>query len=268
MEQANRHEIGYGLTKLEGALYMNTEEPTPPFVYDSKAIERGISVLRVLARYHRHRVNGLEHVPTSGAALIVVNHSLATYDISLLGLRIYQETGRIIRSLGDRAIFKTPVLGSIARQIGVVEGAQDTAASLLEAGELVVVAPGGMLEALRPTTERYQLCWSKRSGFARLSLRTGCPVLLAACPRADDIYRIHASAITKGVYKRFRLPAPVLTGFGPTIIPKPVPLTHWVSKPVHPPGRILEPTGDQIRSFQQVLHRRMEQLMTRALMTS
>lgn len=31
-----------------------------------------------LARYHDHRVEGLDHIPSSGPGLIVVNHSLAT----------------------------------------------------------------------------------------------------------------------------------------------------------------------------------------------
>ena len=38
------------------------------------------TVMNRAARYHDHRVEGLEHIPASGPALIVVNHSLATYD--------------------------------------------------------------------------------------------------------------------------------------------------------------------------------------------
>ena len=43
-------------------------------------------VLRALARYHRHRVVGLDDIPER-PFILAVNHSLATYDGLLLFLR-------------------------------------------------------------------------------------------------------------------------------------------------------------------------------------
>ena len=42
---------------------------------DPGTVARTISVLRVLARYHRHRVVGAEHIPSSGRCLVVVMKS-------------------------------------------------------------------------------------------------------------------------------------------------------------------------------------------------
>ena len=47
----------------------------------------------------------------------------------------------------------------------------------------MVVAPGGMKEALRPREERYRYVGS---GFG-FTLRTGAPLVMAACPKADDL---------------------------------------------------------------------------------
>ena len=86
---------------------------------------------------------------------------------------------------------------------------------LLEQGLLVVVAPGGMKEALRPREERYQVKWSDRKGFVRLALRTGAPLVMAACPKADDLYDVVDSDLTRRIYDQFHLPIPMLRGEGP-----------------------------------------------------
>ncbi len=115
------------------------------------------TVMNRAARYHEHRVEGLKHIPASGPALIVVNHSLATYDSGLLAAAIKAKLGRDVWLLGDRYIFKVPVLRDMATAYGFVEGSQHNAESLLRDGELVLVAPGGMREALRPSSQKYQL---------------------------------------------------------------------------------------------------------------
>jgi 1-acyl-sn-glycerol-3-phosphate acyltransferase len=242
---------------------MSLEKETQPWQPEPQTREKALRVLRAIARFHRHRAVGMEHIPKQGPTLIVVNHSLATYDISLLGLRIYEQTGRFIRGLGDRAIFRTPIVGPMAKQVGVVQGSPKTALELLKKGELVVVAPGGMREALRSSRSRYQVLWQNRKGFARLAVQAGCPVVLAACPRADDIYQVRESRLTRSVYKRLKLPIPIATGLGPTLIPKPVPLTHWISEPLLPP--IANGNDQKTLEFQRHLRQKMEKMMSKAL---
>ena len=53
--------------------------------------ERTERIFGALAIYHNHRAVGLEQLPEDGC-LVVVNHSLATYDFGLLALRIFQHT--------------------------------------------------------------------------------------------------------------------------------------------------------------------------------
>lgn len=218
-------------------------------------------ILERLRDYHHYRVQGLEHVPSHGAALIVLNHSLATYDIILFGAQVYAAKQRLISSLADRLIFKTPVLRQIAEHLGATEGRPEEARALLAAGRLVGVAPGGMREALRPVAERYQLSWEKRFGFVKLALEAQVPVILAACPAADRIYTVIDNPITRFVYRRFRAPLPFAIGIGP--LPRPIALTTYVRAPIQPPKLAGEtPSREEVHAFHAVLVREMEKLMT------
>lgn len=194
-------------------------------------------VLAGLRAYHHHRVSGLEHIPRRGPALIVFNHSLATYDALLLGHAIHQATGRFVRGLGDRLMFRLPGVRQLATALGIVEGAQENARALLKQGELVMVSPGGMREALRPSAEAFRIDWNKRMGYARLASDMHVPVILAACPMADRILDVYPSWITRWAYERFRVPVPLARGIGPTLLPRPVELVHTLSRPQWPPRR-------------------------------
>ena len=80
-----------------------------------------LSLLRFLMKYHRYEVKGMDHIPRTGPALIVINHSLATYDSFLLGAAIFLETGRYASGLADRRIFQTPGLSQLFLKLGAVE---------------------------------------------------------------------------------------------------------------------------------------------------
>ena len=119
--------------------------------------------------------------------------------------------------------------------IGVVEGNMANAHQLLNDGHLVAVAPGGMFEALRSSSEKYEIRWDSRKGFCRLAMDTQSPVILAACPAADDLYTLYRNPFTEAIYHKFRVPLPMLRGVGPTLLPRPVQLTHELAGPFVPP---------------------------------
>ena len=207
----------------------------PAFRPDPERLKRTARLLRPLQIYHRYEVTGLEHVPREGGCLLVCHHSAATYDGFLLGLILWEKTGRLGRGLGDDRIFQTPGLSDFARQIGLVPASPTAGQELLAQGELVGVAPGGMWEALRPREQRYQVRWEQRRGFCRLALRAQVPMLLAACPRADDLYEIYGNPITDALYQRLHLPLPLMKGLGPTLLPRPEKLVHHLAPLIHPP---------------------------------
>ncbi len=194
-----------------------------------------LPVMHLLKKYHRHEIKHVENVPKSGGALILTNHSLATYDGLLLGLGIYLETSRMPYGLADTNLFTLPFLRDISPKINLVEASHENAEKLLAQDELVCIAPGGMKEAIRSSEHRREIIWHKRTGFARLAVRTQSPIVLAACPNADGIYDVKANSITNFIYENFKLPFVIPRGVGPTLIPRPVKLTHYLSEPLYPP---------------------------------
>jgi hypothetical protein len=211
-------------------------EPLPDgFNLHSPMVQFLISVLDRLRSRHSYKVTGLSNIP-EGPCLIVVNHSLATYDVMLLMQEIFERLGRYPRGLGDKRLFQVPGVAQLVSYLGGVMASHGAGERLLDEGLLVVVAPGGMKEALRPKEERYQVRWSDRKGFVRLALRTGAPLVMAACPKADELYDVVESDLTRRIYDQFHLPVPILRGVGPGgLLPRKVRLSHILSEPIAPP---------------------------------
>lgn len=233
----------------------------PPI--DAAFVQRARRLLQPLARYHRFRIEGLEHLPATGPCLLVVHHSLATYDGFLLGAAIWDGTGRLPRGLGDDRIFQIPGLRDFALNIGLFPASPEVGERILRAGEVLGVAPGGMWEALRPRTEKRRSRWENRRGFARLALRTGSPMVMAACPRADDLYKVYPSRLTDAAYRRLHLPLPIARGIGPTALPRPVPLTAYLSAPIAPPPWDPEREDAQVDALHAEARTRMAALLSR-----
>ncbi len=242
-----------------------------PPVEDTSEVNKRIPLLmpllRTLQTYHRHQVVGLRNLPKSGPYILVTNHSLATYDILLLFGAIYQNSRRVVRPLVDRAFWRVPYLGNIMNFFGSVQGSHDSAKQLLSDGNIVAVAPGGMQEALRTSDERYQVRWRKRRGFARLAMEAQVPIILAACPRADDLFAIYPNFLTTLIYDKLRLPFPLARGIGLSIIPRPVKLVHYLSETMRPPKMDVNPevNAKRLEAWHLKLTKRMQQLIGEAI---
>ena len=234
---------------------------------DVELLERLCPVLERVRGYHGHEVHGLDYIPKEGGAIIATNHSLATYDIALLYHAIFRHSGRIPRALADHLFFKIPLLGEMVTAIGAQDGTPENARRLLLDGLLIGVAPGGMREALRPSSERYQILWGQRKGFIRLSVETGAPIILAICPKADDLYEVYQSPVTSWAYRRFRIPLFFARGLGFSPLPRKVRLTHFLSEPVYPPKRKEDPVAfrRQVDCFHQKVLQRTQTLIGEAI---
>ena len=231
------------------------------------ALDRLAPLFQAIRRYHKHDVIGMEHVPAKGAALLVHNHTLSTYDNLLLGAAIYLAMGRLVHGLGDRLMFQIPLLAGFMRRIGFVEANMAAATRFLQQGNLVGVTPGGMREALKPSRRRYELLWDDRKGFARLSILSRAPVVLAANPRGDEIFTVLESPITNLGYRYLKLPMPVAYGRAFTPIPRPIALTHVLAPAITPPNIDEQAPGfeRELDDYHRFLILRMQQLMRTAL---
>jgi len=82
------------------------------------------------------RVDGAEHVPASGPALLVVNRRFGFSEPAVVAMGVHEATGRRVRPVG---IADVPVLGSFLRRLGGVLDAPAEIRGLLRAGEVVAV---------------------------------------------------------------------------------------------------------------------------------
>lgn len=153
-------------------------------------------VLLPLGRlFYRHwfgiRMQGLEHVPAEGAALVVANHSgTLPLDAIMLQTGLHDEhpAHRNLRLLGADLVYEIPLLSSIARKGGHTRACPANAHRLLRMGEIVGVFPEGFKGIGKPFTDRYQLRRFGRGGFAVTAIRARSPIVPCAIVGAEEIY--------------------------------------------------------------------------------
>jgi nucleoside-diphosphate-sugar epimerase/1-acyl-sn-glycerol-3-phosphate acyltransferase len=185
---------GPGSGELEFlARRLRGDYPVDEFGYDPELVDNVLApVLRPLyQRWWRVRTVGMEHVPSSGPALVVGNHAGALpFDAMMVALAIHDEhpAHRILRMLAADLAFTLPLIAPLARKSGNTLACADDAQRLLEAGELVGVWPEGYKGLGKPFRERYRLQRFGRGGFVELALRTGTPIVPVAVVGSEEIY--------------------------------------------------------------------------------
>jgi 1-acyl-sn-glycerol-3-phosphate acyltransferase len=149
-------------------------------------------MLRLLYRnWFRTEVFGIEHLPESGAGLVVGNHAgTIALDATMLAAAVHDESpqGRHLRLLGADLVFRVPVLSELARKNGATVACNPDAERLLSGGELVGVFPEGFKGVGKRYADRYKLQRFGRGGFVSAALRTGTPIIPVAIVGSEEIY--------------------------------------------------------------------------------
>ncbi|HYO97839.1 MAG TPA: lysophospholipid acyltransferase family protein [Polyangiaceae bacterium] len=152
-------------------------------------------------RYFRVQVEGIEHVPMQGRAVIVANHSgTLPIDGAMLraAMRLDHPGARDLRWLAEDFVFHLPFAGVLLNRIGAVRACPENAERLLEKDALVAVFPEGVHGIKKLFSERYRLQRFGRGGFIRLCLRTRAPLIPCAIIGAEEtnpmMYRLESLA--------------------------------------------------------------------------
>ena len=180
-------------------------------------------------------VTGVENLPTSGGAVIAINHT-SYFDFTFAGLPAYKQgLGRKVRFMAKQEVFDHKITGPIMRSLRHIPvDRQDGAASyeaavrMLKDGELVGVYP-------EATISRSFEIKEFKSGATRMAVEAGVPIVPHIIWGAQRIW-------TKGYPKKLFRPK--------------VPITVLVGEPI-------EPTL-AIEDLQGLLHSRMQHLLERA----
>lgn len=173
---------------------MGSPEP-PDTPFDPALIAEIDHLIQPLKRLLSPVSVGAERIPRHGAVLLAGNHTIyGLLDIPMLALEIFEKTGRVVRGLGDHNHFAVPLWRDLLVRLGAVRGTREDCARLFEAGEAVLVFPGGGREVMKHKHERYKLIWKERVGFARLAIQYGVPIVPFASVGVEDMFEIVVDA--------------------------------------------------------------------------
>ncbi len=182
--------------------------------------------------YFRVDSQGIEHVPQTGAAMLVANHGGALpVDAAMMCLDVLRRTDppRIPRAVADHFVPRLPFVSTLFARLGVVSGTRANARMLIEQGELLAVWPEGVTGPAKPFKDRYRIQdW--RVGFAELAIRYHVPVVPVAIVGAEESWPLATKLRGLRMFGAPYLPVPA------TPIPLPAHYHLRYGKPLHLDG--------------------------------
>ena len=151
--------------------------------WDPGFTERLVNTAKPIARrWFRFEVCGLESLPPDGGALVVSNHSggMLAPDVLIFAAAFYGRFGydRPLYTLGHDGMFAGPLSGWLGR-LGVIRADRENTAKALRSGGVVLVFPGGIYDAYRPTLAENAVDFNGRTGYVRSAIDTGVPIVPA-----------------------------------------------------------------------------------------
>ncbi len=142
---------------------------------------------QLMKRLFNPLVLGAENIPEQ-PCLFVGNHSLFALDGWVIGPLMIRDLKRFPRGLGDKFLFTNPRVGDYFLKRGAVMGHPEVCSALMEAGQDLMVFPGGAHEAVKPSSMKYELQWKERYGFVKLAARHGYTIMPFGLVGPDEFY--------------------------------------------------------------------------------
>lgn len=147
-----------------------------------RLIARLLPALRLTARhYFRLRTEGFDALP-AGPALYVANHNggIAGPDLLCTLTSLWGAHGPeapVYALAHDFAMRQLEPFGYALQQFGAIRATPGNAVRALQAGARVLVYPGGDLDAYRHARRRDEIVFGERTGFVRVAMAAGVPIV-------------------------------------------------------------------------------------------
>lgn len=193
-----------------------------PYGISKKHLQASFQRLWWFYRYYfRMRAIGIEHVPRSGRAMIVCNHSGGyALDAALLfGACFFEmEPPRLAQGMAEKFLMKLPFAAKWTNKTGHFVGLPEHAERLLADERLLMVFPEGARGTAKLHKERYSLV-RFGTGFMRLALKMRTPIIPAGFLGGGD-----AVPTIANLYKIGRLFGVPYIPITPYLLPTPLPV--------------------------------------------
>lgn len=186
---------------------------------DPESVKVALSGAKTLYRdYFRVETHGIDRIP-EGRVLLIANHGgQLPLDGMLIGTAMLLEATppRLIRGMVERWAPSVPFVNTFFSRLGQMVGDQRNCRELLSAGECVLAFPEGAAGSGKTIQHRYEL-QKFGTGFMRLALESGAPVLPVAVIGSEETYPSVWDA--KPIAKLFSAPYFPVTPFFPLLGP-------------------------------------------------
>lgn len=198
---------------------------------DPEFLEKLRPAFSFLEHYFRYEVRGIENIPKK-KALVVMNHGVVPYHGFLLAKKIIDKLQVYPRGLGAEFLFTIPGVREIFLKGGAVNASPRNAERLLRQGEVVLLAPGGIYEALIAKKGLRRIPWERRMGFAEIAVKTGTPIVPTYCRGINSVYWNSYLMLKPRIklLEKTRFSLPFFFGLG--FFPLPRKLIHVVGRPI------------------------------------
>lgn len=182
--------------------------------------------------WFRMEIEGWEHLPPPPALLIGIHAGAPLpWDAWTIGVQWWRHFGeeRPLHGTAHDALMAMPVLGRYFRRMGVLPAAPDSITAALAAGRDVALWPGGERDSLRRWTQRDEAILAGRTGFVRLAIRSGVPIVPVSTVGGPDSMPVLATGrrIASGLrldrfarLKMFPIALQVPWGLSPALLPE------------------------------------------------
>lgn len=205
--------------------------------------------------------------------LFIGNHALFGLDGLVLLPVMLEELGRFLRPMGDKFLFTQPQIAAGLLRRGATMGHPEVARALMAHDQDILVFPGGAHEAVKASSERYQLQWKDRLGFVRLAAEAGYTIVPFGLVGPDEFYDyLLDSAQISGLLEQLGLwrdgmrrdaVPPLLRGAFGTVLPRPQACFLSFAEPLELPapnqGQHKKPaTKKQLLTWRDTVARRIE----------
>lgn len=143
----------------------------------------------IVDKYFRMEIDGWETIPEAPVLLVGVHTGAPfVWDAWTVGAQWWRRFGesRILHGTAHDALMAFPLIGRVFRSMGVLPAAPDSMATALAEGHDVIVWPGGEKDSLRPWRERDVATLGGRTGFVKLAIRAGVPIVPIATVGGAD----------------------------------------------------------------------------------
>jgi len=240
--------------------------------WDGQALHRQKFCWNPLMDYwFRMEMDGWEHLPEAPVLLVGI-HSGAPFvwDAWTVGIQWWRRfgDGRPLHGTAHDALMAAPVVGRFFRSMGVLPAAPDSIATALAEGHDVALWPGGEVDSLRPWRQRDRASLAGRTGFVKIAIRAGVPIVPVATVGGADAMPvlIKGDRLSRTLrldkiarLKVFPIAVSVPWGVAPAALPQ-IPLPAKIRTALQPPVVVdSDPQRAQDDDYVQSKYREVEE---------